>query len=324
MKRSILIFAIASTLLLGSAWLVYSLLLDPGVRPIEPVPVPAKPTESLDAGHLALDAGQEPESKTPKRVTVVQIEGQVEHRLPDQPWQAVSKGDRLTLNETIRTGKRAKATLQVDENSLLEVTARAELGVQELSDTVHRFKLVRGRVQAEYAEDGERVLRIEAPDVGAVAEARAGKFSVLHTDRVVSVASVEGQVKLTARAETVTILAGQKTAVVKGAKPAPPKPISKKILLRIAAPSKRVQRAEHVFIQGRTDPGAQVTINHTEVRVDEKGHFRVRVPLQEGANRLIAVSQDVSGERTTRDLGEIVVDPTAPVEQMQIKWDTDG
>jgi hypothetical protein len=310
--------------LLGSAWLIYSLVFDRGAQPDAPTPVPPEPPAIADAGIPAPDAGQEPEADAPRQVTVIEVSGRVEHRLPDQPWHAVAQGDRLGLNETIKTGPTAKAKLRVDEHSLLEVTAQAELGIQELSDTVHRFNLKHGRVRAEYAEDGERVLRIEALDVGAVAEAKAGRFSVLSTDRVVSVATVEGQVKLTARAETVTISAGQKTAVAKGEKPAPPKPISRKILLRIAAPSKRVQRAGHVFIRGRTDPGAQVTINQTEAPVDEKGRFKVRVPLQEGPNRLTAVSQDVSGERTTRDLGVVVVDPTAPVEQMQIKWDKDG
>jgi len=332
LRRQLLIYGLVSAALIGLAILVFELVIAPApsAPPNSPGPVAAPAAEpraaaSPDGGPADGDqpAEAEPLPSKPDGVTVSALTGRVERRSPHEGWRPVAVGDRLGLNESLRTGGASSARLQVDERSRFELAEDGELSIRELTETVHQFQLRGGRIQVDYQPSGERVMRIESPDAKAVAEARAGKFGVLSAGKVVSVAAVEGTVRLTARDQSVEVGPGQISSASDTWGPLDAKPIPKAVLLKVVDPTRRIVSARHVTVQGRTDPGAQVRINDRLATVDQQGRFKTRVPLKEGSNRVVVVSLDAAGHRQVHDLGEVVMDPSSPVQQMQIQWGQD-
>lgn len=331
MKRQFIIYGLVAVALIGLAVLVFELVIAPADDPwsepdgspgrtFDPEPAAAEPDGGLADGDA--DSSDTPPPK-PDGLIVSGVTGRVERRTLDENWRPVAEGDRLGLNESLRTGPASSAKLQVDERSRFELAEDGELSVRDLTETVHQFQLRGGRIQVDYQPSGQRVMRIETPDAKAVAEARSGKFGVLAAGKVVSVAAVTGSVKLTARDQSVRVGPGQTSSASDTWGPLDPRPIPKAILLKVVDPDKRIVSARHVTVRGRTDPGAQVRINGKLARVDEKGRFKTRVPLKEGTNRIVIKSLDASGRQQIHDLGEIISDPSAPVEQMQIDWGGD-
>ena len=334
MRRQLTIYGLVAVALIGLAVVIFELVIapddgpGPGLSgPVAPPPDPEPPAaEPPDAGPADAAEAVDPVGPGPVKpdgVIVSEVTGKVERRAPDAKWSLVAAGDKLSLNEALRTGPNSSAKLQVDERSRFELTEDGELSVRELTETVHRFQLSGGRIQVDYQPSGERVMRIETPNADAVTEAKAGKFGVLSAGKVVSVATVEGSVKLTARDQTVKIGAGQTSSASDTWGPLDPRPIPKAVLLKVVDPGKRIISAKRITVRGRTDPGARVEINGRLARVNAKGRFRMRVPLEEGPNRIVVVSLDASGRREVHDLGEVICDPSAPVEDMQIDWGGD-
>ncbi len=334
MKRQFIIYGIVATALIGLAVLIFELFIAPDEDPwrgpvgptprvVDPVPEPSteQPDGSVPDGDQVPDAEWVP--PRPDGVIVAGVTGRVERRTADEGWRPVATGDRLGLNESLRTGHDSSAKLQVDERSRFELAEDGELSVRDLTETVHQFQLRGGRIQVDYQPSGQRVMRIESPDAKAVAEASSGKFGVLAAGKVVSVATVEGSVELTARDQTVEVGAGQTSSASDTWGPLDPRPIPKAVLLKVVDPGKRIVSAKRITLRGRTDPGARVEVNGRLVQVDARGRFRTRVPLEEGPNRIVVVSLDASGRKEVHDLGEVICDPSAPVEDMQIDWGGD-
>ncbi len=260
-----------------------------------------------------------------KNVEVVSVQGLVERRgSGEKEWQAIVPGDRLNKDESVKTAKDASAKLRVDEKSEITLTPRSELTVREISDSVHRFKLVRGKIGVDYDVSGARVLKIESEKSGAVAEAAAGKFVVQNSAGVVSVATTTGEVKLTAEDKTVAVTAGKTSKVLPGKAPLEAQPVPVAVMLRVANPQKHIQRERFTLVRGRTDVGARVRVNDIPALVDLNGRFVVTVPLRDGRNKLVVVTEDVAGNLKTRNLGVIIVDANAPIEHMDIQWGKKG
>jgi hypothetical protein len=309
MRRQLLIFAIIVAVVFGIGFAVFlwmtseELKVQPPLPPREDAPppiVPLKPAENVE---------------------VVSVRGRVERRgSGEKEWQAVTPGDRLHKDESVKTAKDASARLKVDEKSEIDLTPRSELTVREISDTVHRFKLERGKIGVDYDVSGARVLKIESEKSDAVAEATAGKFVVQNSAGIVSVATTTGEVKLTAKDKTVAVTAGKTSKVLPGKAPLTVQPIPVSVMLRVAKPKKRIQRKRFTVVRGRTDVGARVRVNDIPALVDLNGRFMVTVPLRNGRNKLVVVTEDVAGNVKTRNLGVIIVDADAPIEHMDIQW----
>ncbi|MDP6934725.1 MAG: hypothetical protein QGG40_17525, partial [Myxococcota bacterium] len=76
-----------------------------------------------------------------------------------------------------------------------------------------------------------------------------------------------------------------------------------------------ITRAPDLPLEGRTTPYAKVRVgggeDWQELRAGADGHFRARVPLSEGENRLTVEVRDVMGQQITED-SEVMRDSTAP------------
>ena len=202
---------------------------------------------------------------------------------------------------------------------MVELAQEAEIKVHELSSSVQRLGLVRGRASVDYDEGGERVLRIENENGNAVAEVRAGKFSIMNTGGTVAVATETGSVDLSASGRKVEVAAGMQSVVAGGA-PSRPLTIPVDVLLRVADPGCITQREPFYTVRGRTTPGSNVRVNDVGGAVQLDGRFVVRVPLRPGKNRIVVVTEDVTGREKRRVFPCVTHDPRANIEGIDINW----
>ena len=69
-----------------------------------------------------------------------------------------------------------------------------------------------------------------------------------------------------------------------------------------------------VNVTGRTDVGANLTINGVTVAVDDKGRFRLTLPLRYGDQNITVVASDIAGNEATVNLQVTRVRPEVPPE----------
>jgi hypothetical protein len=135
----------------------------------------------------------------------------------------------------------------------------------------------------------------------------------------VAVATEKGNVKLSARAETVQVRAGQQSLVRRGMAPSPPQALPASLFLKVGRPPGTLHRRE-VTVRGETVPGAVVKVNGVTVAADDTGAFAARVPLVEGANKVVLQAVDVLGRRQTAALERVLVDTRAPGVKGEVEW----
>ncbi len=123
----------------GGGWVLFD-------RYVRPPPSPVAPMVASLPSPVEEPIGE---------AVVVAVEGAVERSTDGGPWSSLQKGERLRANDAIRTGANAKAELEVDKNSSVVLTSGSEVGIREISRAVHRFKLTRGQLKADYREDGD-------------------------------------------------------------------------------------------------------------------------------------------------------------------------
>jgi len=320
MKRLLLYLAIALAIA-GVAYAVASILIkrEPGAadsraaspgKDAAPVP-PRSPAEVATEATTAAGPG----------VRVVEVVGRVTRSSAGGERIAVAQGDDLAVDDTLVTEAASRVRLEMGARSTVDLAENAEVQVRELSESMQRLGLVYGRAAVDYREDGDRVLRIENQDGSAVAQVKAGKFSILNTGTTVAVATETGSVDLSAAGETTSVGANQRSVAMDGA---PPRPLAipAEIVLRVVDPGCRVQREAFFTVNGKTSPGSRVIVNDKAARVRGNGDFTLRIPLKVGLNKVVIVTEDVTGRAERRVLPCITVDPGASIEGVDIKWGT--
>src|SRR5207248_625641 len=80
--------------------------------------------------------------------------------------------------------------LRIGDRSRLTMAESSQLTIREITQRVHRFRLERSLVKADYKLDGERVLRIES--AGSVADPHAARFSLVSTGTSVAIGTADG------------------------------------------------------------------------------------------------------------------------------------
>jgi hypothetical protein len=323
MRRRIAIYVLVVLALIGVGLLVSSVIVDgdPGGPSIAgggevalvPLPEPVEPVveEPVEADAGAVRPG----------VRVLGILGRAERLTEDrEEWSEMEEGDLLAEDDSVRTGEGGGLILGLGAASTVDLGGGAQVRVREVSESVQRLGLVRGRVSVKVKEDGARVLRIENEDGSAVAEAREGVFTVLGSGRTVTVATETGEVDLTAAGERVTVEAGKQSAAIDGARPMRPAAIPVDLLLKVTDPGCRVQREPFIVIRGRTAAGSLVRVNDTPGVAGADGRFAVRVPLQVGRNTIVVAIEDVLGRVQRRTFPCVTVDPSAAIEKIDIQW----
>jgi hypothetical protein len=258
-------------------------------------------------------------ASAPLGVKVLEVIGTATRSTASGEVTPITPGLSLAVDDSLRTDPASRVRLKVGASSTVDLADKAEVQVRELSDSIQRLGLVYGRAVVDYREDGGRVLKIENKDGSAVAQVKAGKFSILNTGTTVAVATETGQVDLSAAGTTVRVGAAEQSMVANGA-PSRPLAISAALALRVVDPGCRVQKEAFYTVSGKTSPGAKVTVNDMAARVDERGDFSIRLPLKIGKNKIVVISEDVSGRAERRIFPCISVDPGAPIKGVNIKW----
>ena len=195
---------------------------------------------------------------------MVAVTGDVVRLSPNGGTSALSVGQRLRADDSVRTGRDGRTDLQVGARSRLTVAEASQLTVREITEKVHRFKLTRGRIAVDYQADGARLLRIESADGAAVAETQGARFGVLSTGTAVAIATATGAVNLTSQQKTVEVGAGTQAVAVAGKPPSSAEPIPAKLLLKVAdaAPAQDHQGEKLCAeVEGTAPSGSEVLVD---------------------------------------------------------------
>jgi hypothetical protein len=249
-----------------------------------------------------------------QEAVVAAVVGKVE-RLRGSDWAKVSVGDRVKAEDSLRTGEKGRADLEIGDKSRLTVAEDTQVKVAELTAAVHRLKIKRGRVAAAYQPDGERVLRIEGESGEAVAEAKAASFSVRATDSSFAVATETGTVNLRSKGAAVDVAAGQLSVAEASAPPSPAAPIPTRVLLKVAAFARTNPCAD---IQGDAPPGSEVLVQDKPVALAPDGHFKARVD-EKDVREVHVVVRDVAGNTRAETLS-CTAAKNPEINQMDIRW----
>jgi hypothetical protein len=253
-------------------------------------------------------------------VRVSAIEGKVVRERAGGAGTPLRVGDVLSADDVVRTDEGGSATLDVAGVADVQVAARTQVSIGDLTETLSKVRLSDGRIAATVHGGAARSLQVDAPSSGAVANARTGEFSMLSAGTRVSVATRSGEVVLSARGSSVRIGSGELSVVERDRPPTAPQPIPASLFLKLGATRPTVQRAKTTTVFGATTPGAVVSINGVRVTADGKGDFSSTVPLKEGANSIAVQSADVLGRSERAVWPRVTVDNSAPTAKTKVEW----
>ena len=269
-----------------------------------------------------IEAGEAPQpaavAPAPAAVEVLAAEGQVERRRGLE-WERVTSGQQLLADDSIRAAAGAGATLAIGAATRIVVSDATELTVREITATVQRLQLTRGRLSVDHQADGARVLVVESEGGDAVARAGTARFSVLASGAALAVATQAGVVRLRSAGEAVDVGAGQQSVSFQGHGPAIPTQVPVALLLRIARTAR--DAGGSCLVEGVVEPGAEVRVEGKLVEPGPRGRFTVRVPRTEARDRARVVTRDASGR---------VVDRRVPCERehnvsdFAVRWGQDA
>lgn len=261
------------------------------------------------------DAGLTPEAYL-EQVQVIAVRGQVERQVKEQEWTALTVGQSLAPGDSLRTDAQGQADLDFGGNSKVTVTQSTGLEVRELSRAVQRLRLSRGRVAVAFGHNGERVLRIEDETGKAVAETRGASFSVMANGQALAVATVTGTVNLKVGDAAVDVGPGQRSTATAGQAPSAVTALPLEVLLKIAATA---QPGLCANVNGRAEPGAEVTVEGERVELADDGRFHRAVLRRAGLSSVKVSVREVDG-RVREQVVACAVEPPARVERMKIEF----
>ncbi len=240
---------------------------------------------------------------TAVEISVREVQGAVEIGREGK-WSAAAVGERLTTAESIRTGTEGSALLSVGDQAEVRVHDASEVTVREISATLSKLELDRGRIHAEVTTDGF-TMQVQAKGTETIAETRKGAFTIFADGAgLVAVATETGGVRLEVGGgnEGVTLSAGERATVAKGAAPEV-SAIPTTVLLEVEWPGEKTTRSATVAVRGQVDVGTDVSINGAVATVAADGRFAVQVALRDGRNDIRVSATDLSGRTARRDGG---------------------
>ncbi|MCP4601890.1 MAG: FecR domain-containing protein [Proteobacteria bacterium] len=320
MNRYLLIFAIIAAIIFGLGYVIFKTLIteqpeSSAMQPDRKAPTPP----SLSKQDLQSHTDSSSSRKPSQGFLVTSVTGLVERSEPDKEnWKPVSPGDRLQIDEFVRTGMTSSVKLAFDEKSEIDLAGQSEISVQDITETIHQIKLELGRIDVNYEESGGRTLRITSTNNEAVAETQTAKFAMQNIDGQISVATTTGEVKLTAKDKTVTVGTGEFSRVAPGQEPRPVEPIPLSVMLVVAKPGKRAQDDDVTTITGRTNIGARVNADGVQAKVNRKGRFKIVMPLR-GKKHIEVVADTVWGS-AKKTIPMITVRQKATVDSAKVRW----
>lgn len=324
MGKSLIVVVILAIVVLGGAYFIYQRSMGAGHNGTDgSLDVAARNVDGgpgvngVDSAAQSVDGGVVVDN----RAEIMSARGNVQTRAGDKgPWRTVAAGDRLNTDDAVRAGRNSEATLRMGNGVEVRLSPRSEFTIRELNDEVSKIRLDEGHVTASVDENGKRVLKVAAKGTDAEAESRGGEFGVVTDGNgQLAVATTTGAVKLTAGGQTVDVAAGQTSAVTDG-KPSAPTAIPSSLFLKVAGLGSSKTNQTQVTLTGQTDPGSIVRSGDVVAKVDEKGRFKVQVPLKDGANTVAVEVVDAQGRSKTQALPPIIVDRVKPTIEAETTW----
>jgi hypothetical protein len=256
----------------------------------------------------------------PLQAVVISVEGEVEKGREGGTWSPLRPGDSVRVDALLRTGADGHTDLALGQRSRVSIGESTEVSIRELTDSVHRFRLTRGRMVADYERDAERVLRVEDGTGDTVAETRSARFSILSTGTGIAVATASGGVDLRARRKSVHVAGGEQSFVPDGAAPLPASAIPTSVLLKVANALAEGSDALCAEIDGEATPGSEVTVDGAAEPLDAAGRFHVRVTRKPGQSVVAVTIRDPAGREKTRRIS--CTPGPAQIHDMAIRWKT--
>lgn len=250
--------------------------------------------------------------KDDRQVTITTVRGTVEKSDEKGRWELARPGDRLEMDDGIRTGEGSGVTLRLVDDSRVKVEHESELSIQEITEAVTRFRLRQGKIAADIKPNPHRRVEVQASEGEAKVATEGATFTMTTTqDGTMAVAAQAGEVRVAAKGEEVKLTAGNQSTVLPGEAPEVAA-IPASVLLKVDWPPSTRLNIPEVVISGKTDIGSRVVVMGRDARVDSEGRFVARVGLEEGSNVVQVITEDVAGNRNEAESPEIVVDTRAP------------
>jgi FecR protein len=287
-------------------------------------PAPAGSSEA--AVRLPLPPVPLPPEEGPEEATVVEVAGEVERAPSGGAWSRLTAGERVREGESIRTGKGARTNLRIGEKARLSVTEQTQVDIRALTRAVHRFQLARGRLAVDYQPEGKRLLQIEDPSSGAVAETKGARFGILSSGMTVAIATETGAVDLRAAGGEVQVGEGQGAVAIRGESPQAPQAFAAlpaALLLKVAQPSS--EDALCARVAGAAEPGTELFIDGEPVPLDRKRRFAVDVPRTPRSKASVLVAlRDAAGRERVRTVECGAPESDSGVDGMAVRWRKKG
>lgn len=256
-----------------------------------------------------------------EEAVVESVQGAVQ-RGAGATWAPLSPGDRLRANESLRTGAGGGTALRIGDKSRLALAPSSHLLIRELTQSLHRFKLIKGHVRVDYRKDDQRVLRIEGGEGDSVAETQGARFSVLSTGRSVAIATDEGSVDLESHGGKVRVEAGRQSLAQAGAVPTAPQLVPASLWLKVANAMAQAPEGICGSLQGTAPAGSQVTVDGRPVELDAHGSFALRVPRPAGRDDVTVAIRDAAGRTISRKVP--CSDEQGAVDDVALQWRKGG
>ena len=218
----------------------------------------------------------------------------------------------------IRTGGNGSAVIRAPDGTEIALADGVDISVEEISSTVARFALGRGKVRA--ASPATRQLTVDSS--GAHTEAKGARFTI-YTSKggLVAVASESGNVKVRARDREVQVGAGQQSIVPPHQAPGDPIPIPDEVFLKVDWPDETLKKDPETLVRGHAKPGERVRVNGVETDVAVDGTFIAKVRLKEGKNNpLVVEAEAMDGKKRLLRGPAVEIRNNLNVEVKQVDW----
>ncbi len=252
------------------------------------------------------DAAAKKKPAAPRTATIAQVSGTVERSTDGDTWVAAIAGDELALDERIRTGPDASATLDIAGRAKVDLAANSLFSVREISETLSRVILDQGRASAVVDDKRKSTLRMEFRGTKTVAESKGGAFSAVSSGKgEVTVAATKGKVRLSGEHDEVEVPENMQSSIFGNAPPSKPI-IPPSLYLKVKRPGRRTQRRKTATVRGSATPGALISVNGVRFSADAAGSFNATVALNEGKNVLLVEAETVTGKRQQKQIPIVV------------------
>ncbi len=218
-------------------------------------------------------------------LSVQQMNGKVTYQYQRQSRSA-KVGDRLqAIGDSITTGQRSMATLEVDTGiGFITLTENTQIIVQLLgmapdNGRITYLNVPYGQVRLRLRRFTHRGSNLQLQTPAGVSAVRGTEFGVaVQSNGKTGLATLDGAVITTAQGQTVSVPAGFQNFTVPGEPPSPPVPLRDNTEISYTL-ERLIQRGlRQVRLWGQVDPVNTVLVGTVPQVTDRNGRFSLMLP----------------------------------------------